>query len=592
MSKKSELWQTVSLYPLTGPLDTRSRPADIPPGAYRWKLNFQVTPEGKLCRRNGFQKFTGGATSFTNQDFHRQGGTREPITFQFESTSNDGTRRLYVGTQSGVWLVNLTTGVWTPIITGQGAAGTRWRAAELQDVIAFTNNNDPVYACATDGTGGAVLASLAAKPVTKAAVIVQYNGFLMVMNVVQEGTRQSSRILWSDLNLPDSFNSTSEGALNSFQDLDYGDDILAAAPLLGALYIFTRRSIWQARVSGSTDSVFTFTRVYTEPKNQTGCIAFPNTLVSTGSDLYYMGRDGIYNWNPYIPFPVRADWLHRADGLIYRSDSAQRLDANYCLSPVTEYMPTNREIWISWPSVAQPEGMKGVNDWTLVGQLEHKTADVVDHGFTSFVNFRTTPSGAQGCNETQDLIGASGEDWCLKSIGTVFYREMATLTAYNDPSQDIAAEATYYVDGYNSVLRGMMPFGLADREKSVRKVLIDQDTLEQDTPCVVELRIGRSLNVVDPNSTGEVNAPQWSIIKDTMNSMAPYKVLGWQSKLRIPAMDTQKLRPNVPLDWDTFWTARFLYFQFTIMNQDSSAAIGGDSAWQRIDFDVMAMPKP
>jgi len=606
MSRKTDLWQTISLHPLTGQLDTRSRPADIPAGGFRWKQNFAVTPDGKLCRRSGFLPFGFGFPSFVNNDFHRQGQPREPITFQFESTSNNGIRRFYCGTQNGVWLLNEATGLYSQILpvpgsgVTLGATGARWHAAELQNIVVFTNNNDYVYAYDAEGapnpfTGAPiayVLPSLAAKNVAAAAVVAQYNGFLLVMNVVQDGARQSSRILWSDLNLPDGFDESLPSSLAGNQDLDYGDDILAAAPLLGALYILTRRSIWRMTVSGDQTSTFAFTKVYSEPKNQTGCIAFPNTLVSTGSDLYYMGRDGIYRYNPYIPAPEREDWMHRADGLIYRASDTQ-LDGNYCLSPVAEYLPTNREIWFSWASTSQPDTWKGINNWTLVAQIEQRTADIIDHGFTSFVNFRRTPSGVQQCNETQDFIGASGVDWTLKSIGGVFKRDMyqTSLDVDGLPTVDLDLTATTVATGYNSILRGMIPLGLNDREKIINKVLLDHDTNEQDVPCAVQLRIGRALSMVDPNNAGPVSAPLWNVITDTV-TRKPYKLLAWQDPLTIPDMQAKNLRPNVALDWDTYWTARFIYFEFTILNQDASFAIGGDTAWQRIDFTAMALPMP
>jgi hypothetical protein len=593
---KQDTWQTVSLVPLNGPLDTRSRPADIPPGAFRWKLNLAVTTDGKLCRRTGFRRFYSdylydsgdnlGGTLYHNHDFHSQGATREPITFQFESSSNDGTRRFYIGTESGVWLLDPATGEYGTAIITSAATGTRWRAAELQDVILFTNNSDPVQSVNSDGTGLGNVPTLGT--ITAAAIVIQYNGFMLLMNVMDGGTRQGSRIRWSDLNQPLNY-TVADLSLAGVQDLDYGDDILAAAPLLGGLYIFTRRSIWRMTVSGDTSagSSLAFTKVYSEPKNQTGCIAYANTLVSTGTDLYYMGRDGIYHYNPYIPFPEREDWLHRADGLIFNTGQYQ-LDSDYCLSPVAEYRPSERELWFSWPD----QTSQGINNWSLVAQIEQKTADVVDHGFISFCNFRRTPVSAQQCNEVQDFLGVSGTDWAIKSIGTVYSRELYPVTLDEDglPTPDIAADEDIIRVGYNSILRGMIPLGLTDREKTLRNVLIDADSSEQDVPCAVRMRIGRARSLVDPNSTGTVSAPLWNVLKDTQTGLL-YKVLGWQSAMRIPEMQTKNIRPHVDLDWNTLWTARFIYYEITILNQDGTAAIGGETYFQRIDFDARANPK-
>lgn len=607
MASKQSVWQTISLTPLSGILDTRSRPAEVPVGGYRWKQNWAITSDAKIARRQGFERFWNDATNYVNQDFHRQVQTREPITFMFESTTNDGVRRFYVGTQTGIWRLHDEAGVhegeYERIFTSTVApAGARWHAAELQNIIHFTNDYDKVLQYDPSdpyGTQAEALPSLVAPVgVLHAAVIVQWNGFLMVMDTTEGDGIHRSRIRWSDLNIDDFTGGAP--SLANFQDLNYGDDILSAAPLLDALYVFTRRSIWKMSVSGDNTSVFAFSQVYTEPKNQSGCIAFPNTLVSTGQDLYYIGRDGIYRYNPYIPVPEREDWLHRADGLMFRTLTSQ-LDQNYCQSPVAEYMPTNREIWFSWPGRDQIAlGQDGINNWTLVAQIELKTADVVDHGFTALVNFRRTASGIQQCNEEQDLLGASGTDWTIKSIGGPFYRELYNVTAGGTamPEVDLALGALPVQVGYNSILRGMVPLGLADREKKLRSVLIDQDVSVEVPPCAMQLRIGNAFSLVDPNDSavlpvvtaGAKYVPVWRIIKDALTGLG-YKLLQCADQTTIAEMYAKNLRSNIGMQWPVFETGRFLFYELTVMNQDGTAAIGGDVYLQRLDFDAMVQPK-
>ena len=601
-SKTSNPWQTVSIHPLLTPLDTRSRPADIPAGALRWKQNFQVTPDSKLCRRSGHEKFYSDATAYTNYDLHHQGGTRQPITFMFESTTSDGVRRFYAGNQGNVWLLNEVTGLYSSVITGLGATGTRWKAAELQDSILFTNGHDPVFVFSPANPG--IVNAVTIPDCDRAQVIIQWNGFLFVMNVAQGLTVKSSRVIWSDINRVDFSQGSTDpisgiATLAGFQDLDYGDDILAAAPLLNALYIFTRRSIWKVSVASDPNSVFAFTKVYSEPKNQTGCIAFPNTLVSTGLDLFYMGRDGIYRYNPYLQTPERDAWLYAASGLIYRKLDTQ-LDENFCLSPVAEYNPTNREIWISWPSAA---GHDGINNWTLVAQVEQKTADIVDTGYTAFVNYRRTAASGEACNETQDFLGASGKDWAIKSIGGVLFREYVKTDAGGDLTVDVPDVGVYKTEGYYSILRGMIPLGLNDREKIVRSLLLDHDTSDEDVPCVVQLRIGLAFSLVDPNSLFEAHAPAtppntdtscaplWALVKDAETGLG-YKVLQCPDRTTLPEMQAKNLRPGFGMKWSTWKQATFLFFELTVANKDGSPATGGDSCWQRLDFDCCALPKP
>jgi hypothetical protein len=600
---KREVWNTISLNPLTGIMDTRSRPADVPLGGFRWKQNWAVSTEGKLFRRPGFQiafsdLVSASSTPQTlNYDFRNQNGDRELPTFLFESTSSEGIRHIFIGTQSGVWVLDEATGLWTAILSGLGASGTRWHAAELQNMVLFTNNEDAVRSYNLK-TGGVltVTALSSGCDVTAAAVIVQYNAFMMVMNVVADNERQGSRVMWSDINLPETWQDAvpNDGNLGGFQDLEYGDDILAAAPLLGALYIFTRRSIWRMMPSGDSGTVFAFTKVYSEQKNQAGCIAFPNTLVSDGENLYYMGRDGIYRYSPYIPVPERTDWIHRADGLIYRSGLTTTLDGDYCLSPVAEYLPASRELWFSWPGMDQHElAAAGINNYTLICQTEQKTADVVDHGFTALANYRRTPASAQKCNEVQDFLGVSGTDWTLKSIGGVYYRQIYDVVLDDNglPTPDIQLTEEPADVGYYSILRGMIPLGLTDREKKVRRLLMDHDTSDEDTPCVMQLRIGNSRNLVDPNEDRPTCSPQWRIVKYDGANGVTNPPLRCPNQVTLATMATKGLRPAQSLAWPCQEKGTFLYYELKVMNEDGAAGVGGDVFLQRIDFDATAMPK-
>lgn len=599
-ARQKNPWQTVSIHPLTGVLDTRSRPADIPPGGFRYKQNFAVNSEGKLCRRDGHQRsFSdvlydnngvllsdpshGAGSNYHNHDHHHQGATREPINFLYESTSSAGIRRLFDGTQSRISVLDSDAGTWTDIATGYGTPGSRWHADELQDVIIFVNNfNGPLSADITAPyTPGPVssIGDLNTLQMTRCRVVVQFQGFMLLMNVDEGGLTYSSRIRWSDLNLPKSYAVTGPPSLAGFQDLDYGDEILAAAEMMGSLYVYTRRSIWKVSIAGTTTDVFSFTRVYTEPKNQAGCLTFPDTLVSTGSEHWYMARDGIYNFNPYIAAPERQDWLHRADGMIYRTPTTQ-MDTAFCPSPVAEYFPNERELWFSWPSI----GQKGINNLTMVAQIEQKTADLVDTGYTVLCNFRRTPASTNQCNETQDLFGVSGADWCHKSIGGVFFREFARLDASGDPTVDLPLDnEAYYRVGYNSILRGLIPSGFFDRDKRVRNLLIEHDTSDEDEPCMIQVRIGDSYYNVDANDPDDHCAPRWLAL--------PTQLLQCPDTAKIPALIAANQRVAHGMDYKMFRQGRYLYYEIWILNQDGSPAIGGDSCFMLLNFDMMVLPK-
>lgn len=580
MSKSQSAWSQISIHPLSGTLDTRSRPADIGAGSFRYKGNMQISVDGKLSRRGGHARFFSDALSSLNYDLHFQNAApREPITMAFGSVGSDGVRRLFGATQSRIYLLNDATGIWQTIATGQGAYQSRFHAAELQDRVLFTNGVNDVMAWDINAAAMVTIPELTGQVhITKAKVIIQFNGIILLMNIFQDGKWKTSSIQWCDLNDPLAWDLATPQTLAGFQDLDYGDDIQAACLMSGSIYIFTKRSIWRCLIDTSaTSGTFSFTRVYTEPKNQTGCIAYPNTLICTGTEVYYAGRDAIYRYDPYIPEPVKDDWLWKAFGTVFRKlDTA--LDTNYCQSPVMEYEPATEELWFSWPSV----GQNGVNNQTIVAQVKQKTADIVDTGYTCFVNWQRNSTVTGQCNEVQNLIGASGQDYCLKEIGAVFYREYVTLVG-GLVTNDIPT-AVYLIAGYNSILRGLMPLGFVDREKVVRRLTISLDATEQDVPCALRLRIGNTFNLQDPNDTDDVCAVQWSQLED--------RPMSCPTVMKISELTAKGLKPFLDITWAMLAQNRFLYYEITVTAKDHSLAIGGDAYFNSIDIQASAMPAP
>jgi hypothetical protein len=584
-------WQTISIKPLSGNFNNRARPSDLAPGEFRWKQNLAMNSTGRLSRRDGFQRFGLSSASdfeYANQDHHYRGRARRPITFGFESTSSDGTRRLFDGTDQEVSVLDLDAGLWTDLATGLGGTGARWKAAELQDVVIFTNNVDTIRSHSLGTAEFDDIPELGELNVTKARIVVQFGGFILLMNVEQDGDRFTSRVMWGDINGPlhyypgRSYGSPAVDSLAGFQDLDYGDDIIAAAQLGGSLMIYTKRSIWRCYVSAATpDAVFGFQKVYSEPENQKGCIVYPNTLVNLGDMHVYASRDDFYVFSPYYTKPKNLEeweWLHNATGLMF--DSMQHpsyaLDPDYCESPVAKFVPVRNEIWISWPSV----GTAGINNHTLVANTVYRTADYVDHGFTMFVNNRQTPE-TSACNETQVFIGASSTDYALKAIGNaVFKRELIALED-EDPTIDISLDGVvYYDEGYNSVVSGLLPLGFPDDEKIVKDFLLEHDTVAQAVPCLIKLRIGNSYNVADTMLDDGTCAPQWKVLST--------KQLACPGSATVSKLAANNQRPNLGLDWQFHYLGRYLYFELTVFGK-TGPAVGGDSAWSKIDVKAMTV---
>jgi hypothetical protein len=178
------------------------------------------------------------------------------------------------------------------------------------------------------------------------------------------------------------------------------------------------------------------------------------------------------------------------------------------------------------------------------------------------------------------IVGASSQDWCLKQLGGAFYREYVAIAAFTTIQANIEA-AVYYIEGYDSILRGEIPGGFPDREKIVRYVAIDHDTV-QGTPDRIGLRIGNAYASLDPNlNSGQAQAPIW--VNYGYKSMSgPETQLG--SVLQAGGLKQDGLYP----DWNPYDQNRHLFFEFTITG-NTGPAVGSDTAWAGIHFEILVM---
>lgn len=604
MPTANSSWQKLPLS-LNGVMDTRSRPSDLPAGAFRFKLNMSINRSGKLSRRAGFGALDFGLRSddpltATNWDFHRRGRTREEIRLLYESSSPENVRRLFAGTQSNLSYMDNDTSEWTDIATGMGAENSRWKAASLRDKIVFTNDVDDPQLHVLASSTTADIPELQARGVRKAKVVVQYQNVIILMNLEAQDydaggspaggyRRLSNRMIWSDYR--DATKWTPGGdSVAGFLDLDDGEQILNAAELGGILYIFTDRAIWKLFLTGAvagTDSIFGANRWYAEPKNRTGCLAYENSLVSTGREFYWMGRETLYFINQFSTAPSSPDWLLKASGRMFEGE--HRIDPAYCASPIGNFAPdatgNAKEVWFSYPQLG---GDTGINDYSLVLSFNtdsttspYQTADHVDHGFSAFTTF--SPSSASGtCNVSPVFVGASGEDWCLKSIGTVFERTMVTLIGLVSVDIPDLAYVTTAM-GYYSQIVGLCPFALSHREKILRGVLLEHDSVDQAVPNILKLRIGNSFKLSDPMPGVVYCGVQWHNLDD--------RELACPDEANLETMETEGTRPDGATEWtNEAEQGNYLYFDLKITDPAGNAPIGSDSAFNSANFDFLVLP--
>lgn len=607
----STKYQPVTLRPLTGLLDLRSSVDETPPGAWRWKSNLSISPDGALSRAMGWLRFGTGLCP-GNLDFHNQGlpvESREPFTFSFASTANDGRRRLFVGTKTRLFYANEIARSWVEIASGLGNDGsqsltqTRFNAGQLQNQIVFTNGLDAPR-IHTLGTGVvATIPSLANSgegggAISVAQRAVSWSGVMFLMNLVEDGEIRTNRIRWSDLNDPTWWNvtnnpNTGAASISDYQDLDAGEVILNSMPLGSALYVFTNQSIWRCSfTTDATSATLNCVKVYTEPRNRARCLAYPNSLVSTGNAFFYLGNDAIYSYDPYMSEPERVEWIHRATTLIFQNPETL-IDRRACNSPVAEYVPGvnedgsagGGEIFFSWPTYnpfasADPDGEincddppvppvvgNGVNGHTLVVNLRYRTCDYRDYGATTMVNFTSDIELSGECDQQPQFINAIGSDFTLKKLNSAYSREM-----YNPTTEE------YSTIGYYSVGRMLFPFERYDSDKSIKSLLLEVEAINPIDPAVIRMRIGTSFEALDPNVISGLCGVLWHRMSDQ------------QIKCRATRTPAQyvadNVRPYDPVNWHFIMKGRLLYLEFTLANPGGTACIGGGCTLSRMEVEV------
>ncbi len=619
-------YKAVTLRPLTGPLDSRSTPEDVPPLSFRMKLNMQVDESDRLGRDTGWEKLL-SQTPYRNQDAHDQGDclevfpVREPQTFIREVVNNLGIRRLLRGSRSRVAMLSESTGEWTILARDFGGDTTSnqvyWQAAQSGNTMVFTNKVDKPQAwtvgttpSSCGGSSFSEIADLNTLKVTAAGVVSSFFGSIFLMDVTQDGVRIPNRVRWSGVNKPLIW-VPGAGTVANFQDLPSDEVVLAAVPLQGNLIIFTDKSIYRCFVAGES---FGFTQVYTEPKSRDKCLVYPRTLVSDGNGLWWRGQDGFYRWDIYKSEPERPEWLWRCSNL------TDDLDPTCCDGPVGEYNPVRKTIYWSWPKA----GDSCLPYRTLKANLRVQTASLIDHGFSAFANFRsdqretldewldthcttdflslcasigaaTVDDLCRECNQRQLFVGASTEDYCLKELGDTYSRERCTNAATGEGGFDSdgnyrAFAGEYEHDGYFSVVRAMMPLGVMDKEKSANQILLD--------PTVVDLlgdaaywrvRIGTSFQARDCNPAGNAIAfaydtddlaPEWEaeFATDGGRCEVLWKRMS-DKEVRCPDDMTtaqylaRNIRPVSTPRWFYSQRGRFLYWELSVVGKNGSGQV-------------------
>jgi len=387
---QSPCYKPIHIKPASRAMDTASNPDEIPVGGYRLVQNWEVDPNGRMCRMPGFQKLL-SSDSYNNEDYHDQSPyTRQHITTLFQAVTPANFTKLFLGTQNRIAAKNDDTGNWKVISDQLGGApesgcqNGRWYAANNGEIVVLTNNVDPVQYHIVD-QASSPSSSQAVSPIpdletlriSRASVVIAWNNFTFLMNVVQDGVRLANRIVWSDYKHPISFIPQSGVSLAGKFDLEQGEAIINAMELQDVLLVYTTKRIWQIAIAGG-ENVLSFGKRYTPKEEPANCLAYRNTLVSDGVNHWFWGADLIYQYSMYQLEPRPVDAVNKAAARIFDSINTLKPAIH-----VGGFHSAKKSIYWSWAK----EGEDCPSE-TFVMNTADPFWSFLDHGFTAFCTYR------------------------------------------------------------------------------------------------------------------------------------------------------------------------------------------------------------
>lgn len=340
-------------------------------------------------------------------------GCREAVTMLGEIVTSTG-RKLIAGTMSRVYEYNQSAGNWRILADGLGNAGytgeqcgcnsVRGSMATMGVYMLYTNTFDPPSIYVLGETQDncirrdlVPISDLVALDITRAGGVVVWKGFVIFFDITEDGTRLAGTFIWSALEQPDSY-IESDTSLAGRITLAVGQTILAMEPLGNWLIAYTDKSIYRITLVGGED-IFNVEEIKGVGGN---ALKYKYSLINTGSAHLYLGESDVLYFTQFDIAPIHVPWITKAAGIIFNGMAED--DATY--SPINRdacnlvtggWSEEKREAWLSWPT-----GDNTCPNVTLRLNIKFNTADLVDHGFTSFLTFRA---------DLRPTVGQVLEDW-------------------------------------------------------------------------------------------------------------------------------------------------------------------------------------
>lgn len=369
---KELVWPVLPSWP-----DRRSNP-DLPWGRWRYLLNTWCPDPGKLGRLPGWRKYGWNMRVTANSDLWSKADL-SPLDSLYSHESPDGSRRLFAASATCAYCQS-GDGRWRTLATFN--AGRPMSFASLGTFVFATNDGDsPKYHALdsqADANGQAFfeIPELAEIGVSRASIVVQWRGVILLMNVVMDGARVGHRVVWSDIGSGLSWVPTTD-SIAGFQDLTPGTSICGALPLGDALYIFASGgAIWRVTYVGGEIGLG-FTEIH-QSKDGAGCIRSRGALAqytanSGVKEIWYLAIDGLWKIDQFSGTPSRPDWAWAA------TPELEAISDEACQSVVMGTQSKSQQLWVSYPTSGS------VNNRTCILNLQDQVVSDVDHGFRAFL---------------------------------------------------------------------------------------------------------------------------------------------------------------------------------------------------------------
>lgn len=403
-SPKADCFTPLRLAPLTGILDERSQPDEMPVGAFRTVLNYYASEERKLCRRYGHGKLRSIEDDYNNSDLHDQllslqddvSVGRQPLSLLYASLNSSGASRLIAGTESRLYVHNPDTSNWKLFGEGFGTGiddGTlprrRFYAAQVGDQMYFTNDYDTPFCWGIGADSTSTIGDLSLIGLTRAGVVWAWHNIAFYADIEMDGKRYPHGLIWSDLNDGGSLDPAKNESITGRVFLEDDERILAGTELGNTFLIFTTRRIYEVQIVAGAQT-FNFAKRYVPDDNRSGslegCLFYKNTLVSDGTRVFYLGEDGIYKYDLYSVAPERVEWIHKATKEMFDD-----IDPGACDSHIGHYDSQTKEIWFSYVVTGT---VSGLPSRTIAINTRYPHTSKIDHGFTAFCRYEPKVRGS------------------------------------------------------------------------------------------------------------------------------------------------------------------------------------------------------